>query len=175
MYWLDQLKQSKRSNILYCISTNSLLSVIPNSSSCCFLHTHRISTGAQYVTLQKYFTHPSLYSYLLVCNPTHKTESGAANWWATTNNKPHGRISTRANQKLWREVRSYYYTLFLQVHRVAVPLTSHRKQGNHAGPKPFSWAKIGIFSLFSSSNFSVQDNILSTAGDALSRYKILYA
>jgi len=94
MYWLDQLKQSKRSNILYCISTNSLLSVIPNSSSCCFLHTHRISKGAQYVTLQKYFTHPSLYSYLLVCNPTHKTESGAANWWATTNNKPHGRIST---------------------------------------------------------------------------------
>jgi hypothetical protein len=51
-----------------------------------------ISRGAQYVTLQKYFSHPSLVKYILFCNPTHKTETGAANRWGTTNSKPPGRI-----------------------------------------------------------------------------------
>jgi hypothetical protein len=36
------------------------------------------------------------------------------------------------------------------------------------GPKPFSGAKLADFG-FSSSNFTVQDHILSTAGDALRR------
>jgi len=38
---------------------------------------------------------------------------------------------------------------------------------HYAEPKPFSWAKPAACFDFSSSNFSVQDLILSTAGDAL--------
>jgi hypothetical protein len=55
---------------------------------------------------------------------------------------------------------------FLQVHTVAGPFTSHSKVCNYANPEPFSWAKPSYFE-FSSSNFTVQDDILSTAGDAL--------
>ncbi len=150
MYWLDQLKQSKRSNVLYCISRNSLLSIIPSISSCCFLHTESISSGAQYTTLQKYSSHPSLYRYLLFCNPIDKTETGTANKWGTTNSKPPGRISMMGQSETLTRSQIIFITLFFCrcTATVAVPLTSHRKQGNHAEPKPFSWAKIGIFSLF---------------------------
>ncbi len=58
-------------------------------------------TNAQYVTLQKYFGHPSVY------NPTHKTETGIANRWETTNNNPLRPIKlynqseeTRSSQKI---------------------------------------------------------------------------
>jgi hypothetical protein len=50
---------------------------------------------------------------------------------------------------------------------VAVPFTSHRKLWDYAEPKPFSSAKPVYFN-FSSSNFTVQDHILSTGGDAFS-------
>jgi len=47
------------------------------------------------LTLQKYFSHPSLVIYLLFCNFTHKTETGTANrWGGTTNSKPAGPITT---------------------------------------------------------------------------------
>jgi hypothetical protein len=36
-----------------------------------------ISTNAQYVTLQKYVSHPS-FRYQLFSNPTHKSETGSA-------------------------------------------------------------------------------------------------
>jgi hypothetical protein len=42
-----------------------------------------ISSGAQYVTPQKYFSHPS-FSYLLFPNQTHKTKTGTANSWEIT-------------------------------------------------------------------------------------------
>ncbi len=45
-----------------------------------------IASGAQYMTLEKYFSHPSC-SYLLFFQP-HKTESGTANRWETTNSNP---------------------------------------------------------------------------------------
>jgi len=35
-----------------------------------------ISSGVQYVTLQKYFSHPHLFSYLLSSNSTYKTKNG---------------------------------------------------------------------------------------------------
>jgi len=52
--------------------------------------TWSISSGAQYVTLQKYFSLPSRSSYLFTkfSNPIHKVEAGAANKWETTNSKP---------------------------------------------------------------------------------------
>jgi hypothetical protein len=34
----------------------------------------------------------SKFSYVLFCNPTHKTETGIANRWGTTNSKPRGPI-----------------------------------------------------------------------------------
>jgi predicted metalloprotease with PDZ domain len=37
-----------------------------------------ISSSAQYVTLHKYVSHPSLVIHFF-CNPTHKTETGTAN------------------------------------------------------------------------------------------------
>jgi hypothetical protein len=42
-----------------------------------------LSTGTQYVTLQKYFSHPSLVIYFF-SNPTHKTKTGTSNRWETT-------------------------------------------------------------------------------------------
>jgi hypothetical protein len=56
--------------------------------------TKSISSGAQYVTLQKYFSHPS-FSYLLFFNPTHyKKQLGQQIRGGTTNSKPPGTIST---------------------------------------------------------------------------------
>jgi hypothetical protein len=52
-----------------------------------------ISTSDQYVTLQKYFLHLSL----VISNPTHKTKTGTANRWETTNSKPSGQIIIIAN------------------------------------------------------------------------------
>jgi hypothetical protein len=42
------------------------------------------SSGAQHVTLQKIFL-TSKFSYLLFSNPIHKTKTGTANRWETTN------------------------------------------------------------------------------------------
>ncbi len=46
------------------------------------------------------------------------------------------------------------------MHNVIVPYASHRELCNHAEPKLFSQAKLAYFD-FSSSNFIVQDYILS--------------
>jgi hypothetical protein len=55
-------------------------------------YTLEISSGAQYVvTLQKYFSHPSLVMHSFG-NPTNKTGTGITNRWGTTNNKPLGPI-----------------------------------------------------------------------------------
>jgi hypothetical protein len=70
-----------------------------------------------------------------------------------------------ANQKHWAAVRSYLLHSFLQVHSVAAPFISHGNTHNYVEHKPFSWAKLAYFG-FSSSNFTVQDHIQSTAGDA---------
>jgi hypothetical protein len=54
--------------------------------------------GAQYVTPQKYFSHP-LFSCLLLPNPTHQTKIVTANWWGPTNTNPPGPIKL-ANQQV---------------------------------------------------------------------------
>jgi hypothetical protein len=46
-----------------------------------------IFSGAQYVTPQKYSL-TSKFSYLLFSNLSHKTETGTANRWETTNSNP---------------------------------------------------------------------------------------
>jgi hypothetical protein len=52
------------------------------------------------------------------------------------------------------------------VHSAAAPRTSHGNMRNYTEPKPISWVK-PVQVEFSSSNFTVQDHILSTGGDAL--------
>jgi hypothetical protein len=71
-----------------------------------------------------------------------------------------------ANQKHWIEVRSYFLYSILQVHSAADPFTSHGNGSNYSEPKPFSGVKPANVR-FSSSIFTVQDHILSTAGNAL--------
>jgi hypothetical protein len=56
-----------------------------NPLSCCFYES--ISSGAQYATLQKYFSHPS-FSYLLFSNHTHTNKTRTEKKWETTNSKP---------------------------------------------------------------------------------------
>jgi hypothetical protein len=124
-----------------------------------------ISSSAQYVTLRNFFSHPSLVMYSLSTAPI-KLKLGQqiggglliANhmdqslWWA--------------NQKPWAAVRSYLLHSFVQRHSAAAPRTSHGTLRNYTEPKPISWVK-PVQVEFSSSNFTVQDHILSTAGDAL--------
>jgi hypothetical protein len=50
-----------------------------------------LSSDVQYVTLQKYFPHPSLVIYFF-SNPTHKTKTGTSNRWETTSSNPAGPI-----------------------------------------------------------------------------------
>jgi hypothetical protein len=122
---------------------------VPHHRSTCFLQTWR------WMKVEIFFT--SKFSYLLFCNRTHKSETGIANhlhqslWWA--------------NQKHWAPVRSYLLHSFLHLLLCLVPATAI-KLCNYADPKPFSWAKPAYFK-FSSYNFTLQDHILSTAGDAL--------
>ncbi len=69
----------------------------------------------------------------------------------------------------WLIVRSYLLHSLLQMDSVAVPFTRHPKMClSLAEPKECcSWPKPACFD-FSSSNFTLQNHILSTAGDALS-------
>jgi hypothetical protein len=78
------------------------------------------------------------------------------------------------SETLSREaVRPYLLHSFMQVQSVIVPFTCHGKVCNYAEPKPFPLSQTpGCFD-FSSSNFDVQDHILSTAGDALTPKRLL--
>ncbi len=57
------------------------------------------------MALQKYFT--SKFSYLIISNPTHKTKTGTANRWETTNSKALGPIIMIGKQKRGAEATSY--------------------------------------------------------------------
>jgi hypothetical protein len=58
-----------------------------------------ISNGAQYVTPVIIFF-SSKFSYVLFsATPTHKTETGTANRWRITNNKPPGPIIMMGHSK----------------------------------------------------------------------------
>jgi len=86
---------------------------------------------------EMFFT--SKFSCVLFCNPTHKTETGTANRWETTNSKPPGRIIMMGQSETQRvAVRSYLLHSFLQVHSAAAPVTIHGNLPNYAEPKPFS-------------------------------------
>ncbi len=93
----------------------------------------------------------SKFSYLLFSNPTHKTKTGTANRWETTNTNP------RLPFKLSNQSTAGQQ----QVLGFAVPRTSLSKLCKNAQPK------LTCFD-FSSSNFNLQVHVLSTGGVALS-------
>jgi hypothetical protein len=122
-----------------------------------------ISSGAQYVTLRKYFSHPSLVMYSFATPPI-KLKLGQQIGGGLLIANHMDQSLRWANQKHWTAVRS-----FLQVH-TAAPRTSRGKLPNYDEPKPLSRVK-PVHVRFSSSIFTVQDHILSTAGDALTHYQ----
>jgi hypothetical protein len=141
-----------------------------------------ISSSAQYVILQKYFLHPSLVSCFFP-KPTHKTKTGTANRWETTNSKAPGPIIIGlANQKQGAAVRSDLSHSSLacleQLHwhtrhgwELLVGFYAHfyqptRKLCKNAKPKPICYAKQACFD-FSSSKFLLQGHIVSTGGGGL--------
>jgi hypothetical protein len=125
-----------------------------------------ISSGDQYVTLQKYFSHLSIVLFTFL-------EPHPYYW--NSDSKQVGRLLIAnhldqslwwVNQKHWEAVRSYFLHTFLQVHIVAAPFTAIAncaimlRQNYFPEPnRPYVH--------FSSSNSTVLDHILSTAGDAL--------
>jgi len=82
-----------------------------------------ISIGAQYVTLQKYFSHPSLVISFFP-TPPHKTKTGTANTWETTSTNPRRPIKLSNQSTAGQQ----------QVLGFAVPRTSLGKVCKNAPP-----------------------------------------
>ncbi len=79
-----------------------------------------ISSGAPYVTQQKYFSYPTLVVYFFATPPI-KTESGRANRRGTTNSKPPGPIITMSQSKTLTGSQIIFITLFCaDAHRCCV-------------------------------------------------------
>jgi hypothetical protein len=68
-------------------------------------------SGAQYVTLQKCFSHPSLVIYCFATQPR-KLNLGTANRWGTTNSKPHGPIVMMGRSETLITSQVLFITLF---------------------------------------------------------------
>jgi hypothetical protein len=128
----------------------------------------RIPTGAHYVTLQKCFSHPSL-NCLLFSNPTLKTEMGTAITWERLIANHLDQSLWLANQNVEHQSDHIHYALLKQVHIFTALFTSLSKLTQHAGEKSFSWAKPPYVD-FTSSNFNLQGHVLSTSGDALTKF-----
>jgi len=68
--------------------------------------------GAQYVSLQKHFSHPSFVIYFFF-QPTHKTKTVTANTWETTNSKAIGPIIIMIGpSETWSSSQITFITLF---------------------------------------------------------------
>jgi hypothetical protein len=102
--------------------------------------TKSISSGAQYVTLGKYFSHPSLVLYCFA-TPRIKLKLGQQIGGGPITGNHLDKSLWWTDQKHWAAVRSYLSQSILRVHNVTVPFTSLRNMGNYGEPKPLSWAK----------------------------------
>jgi hypothetical protein len=137
---------------------------MPYKSQC-----HRISGRAQYVTLQNYFSHPSLVIYFFSAPPVKLKQGQQLNGRLLIANHLDQLLLWWANEKHWAAVRSYLLHSFLQVHRVAAPFTLARvakcaiKGWQNQLPEPNRHILTFLYSIF----LCRIDHILSTAGDAL--------
>ncbi len=96
------------------------------------------------------------FNYLLFfCNPSHKTETGTAKRWGTTNSKPLGPIIIMG-QKLDHIYCTLFcrYTAFLRLFVATANDAIMLSQNQFPEPKPISWAKPTCFDISS----SVQDH-----------------
>jgi hypothetical protein len=125
-------------------------------------HPHRCS-----VCDPAYIFLTSKFSYLLFCNPTHKTENGTAIWWELLIANHLDQSLWLANQKQGSPVKSYLLHSSVAGAQWALDCYKYQQIDQMCRTKkPFSWAKLANVH-FSSSNFNVQCHILSTDGDAL--------
>jgi hypothetical protein len=111
----------------------------------------------------------SKFTYLLFCNPSHRTETGTAK-------RSEVLIANHLEQSLWlankkqgAAIRSYLLHSSLGGAQLCCALyrphqmIKYMQENNHS-PKPKEYLHVD----FSSSNFNVQGRIPSTGGDALS-------
>ncbi len=113
----------------------------------------------------EYISHPSLVMYSFA-TPPRKLKLGQQSDGGLLITNHLDQSLWLANQKHWEAVRSYLLHSLWQVHSAAEPFTSHGNLRNNAKAKPFSWVKLAYVG-FSSSIFSVQDHVLSTAGSTI--------
>jgi hypothetical protein len=123
------------------------------------------------VTLQIFFSHPSLIIYFFATPPI-KLKLGQQIHGGLLTSNHLDQLLWWAIQKHWIVVKSHLLHSLWHVHGVVAPFTSHRELSNFTELKPFSWTKPPCFN-FSSSNCIVQDHMLSTPQDALSSRKRL--
>jgi hypothetical protein len=98
----------------------------------------RISSIAQYVTLQKYFSYPSLVIYCFATPPIKlKLGQQIGGELLIASNLDQSLWYT--NQKHYPLVRSYLLHSCLQVRRVAVLFTSHHKLWNLLSQRGMFW------------------------------------
>ncbi len=118
------------------------------------------------MTLQKCFSHPSLVIHLFF-NLTHKTKTGTANRWETTNNsKPLEPIIIIGQSERGSNSQILFITLVWQVLGFAVPFTNLSRLCKNAGAKLFCLTNPACVD-FSSSNVNLHGHILSTSRVAL--------
>jgi len=84
-----------------------------------------------------YFT--SKLSYVLFCNPTHKTKTRTSNRWGTTNSKPPAPIIMMGQSETLSSSQIVFITLvFAGAQRCcAVPFISYGNMHNYVKPNPF--------------------------------------
>ncbi len=120
------------------------------------------------VTLQKYFSHPS-WNCLLFSDPTLKTEMGTAIRWERLIANHLDQSLWLANQKHGAPVRSY----LLRSSQAGACLCCTFYQPYQTEPicrrKIIFLSQAAICWLFSS-NFNLQGHVLSTSGDALTKF-----
>jgi hypothetical protein len=87
--------------------------------------------------MQKYFSHPS-FSYLLICNPTHKTETWTANKWGTTSSKPPGPIIMMGRSETLIDSQVLFITLSSAAAQGCCAFRQTRQNVPHDEPKECS-------------------------------------
>jgi hypothetical protein len=79
--------------------------------------TQSIPTGAQVCESAKIFF-TSKFSYVLFCNPTHKTETETTNRWGTSNSKPLGLIIMMGQSKILSSCQMLFISLLYRVTQI---------------------------------------------------------
>ncbi len=136
---LGEALGSEPSSIFNCVCQRSS----NNQGVWCFLLVHKrvmitfltksIPSGAQYVSLRKYFSHPSLVMYSFA-TPRIRLKLGEQIGGGLLIANHLDQWLSWAIHKPWAAVRSFLLHSSLQVHSAPAPFTSHGNLGNFAEP-----------------------------------------